>query len=463
MQAEGLLFASSRQVEDLESDEALRQVANVACLPGTGRSLDRHARHPLGLRFPDRRGGGLRPEGGCRLARRRRLRHQLRRPPAHHTARRRRRAPAARASSPTRCSPRSRRASARPAPTFASTTRRARPGPRAGRRAGRCEMGFGRRRAISRRSRPAAGWPAADPAQVSKRARERGRDQLGTLGSGNHFVEVGWVDEVHDETAAEALGLQPGRVTVLDPHRLARARPPGLRRPPRRDARGGAPVRHRAARPAALLRAARQPRGPAPTGRDERRGQLRLRQPAAHRPPRAARLRADLRRRPGGGASASSTTSPTTSPSSRSTRSGPAAEGLRPPQGRDARLSARPPRARARLPGARPAGARARATWGATASCSLGTARAGAETFASCCHGAGRRLSRNAARREARPRDLVHELERKGILVRAASRATVDEEMPDAYKDVAGVVDVVDGAGIGRKVARLRPLAVVKG
>ncbi len=55
------------------------------------------------------------------------------------------------------------------------------------------------------------------------------------------------------------------------------------------------------------------------------------------------------------------------------------------------------------------------------------------------------------------------ELEEQGIVVRAASRATVDEEMPEAYKDVAAVVDVVEHAGLARKVARLRPLAVVKG
>jgi tRNA-splicing ligase RtcB len=93
----------------------------------------------------------------------------------------------------------------------------------------------------------------------------------------------------------------------------------------------------------------------------------------------------------------------------------------------------------------------------------LGLDRAASETFASCCHGAGRRLSRHAAKRLARPRDLPKELEARGILVRAASRATIDEEMPEAYKDVSEVVDVVHGAGLARKLARLRPLAVVKG
>src|SRR5262249_44889052 len=93
----------------------------------------------------------------------------------------------------------------------------------------------------------------------------------------------------------------------------------------------------------------------------------------------------------------------------------------------------------------------------------LAGAPGAAEAFASACHGAGRRLSRKAAAKAARPRNLPRELVERGILVRASSRATIDEEMPDAYKDVASVVDVVVEAGLGRKVARLRPLAVVKG
>ena len=63
----------------------------------------------------------------------------------------------------------------------------------------------------------------------------------------------------------------------------------------------------------------------------------------------------------------------------------------------------------------------------------------------------------------ARPRNVPKELEERGILVRAASRATVDEEIPEAYKDVAKVVEVVHAAGIGRKVAKLIPVGVVKG
>src|SRR5438445_240067 len=93
----------------------------------------------------------------------------------------------------------------------------------------------------------------------------------------------------------------------------------------------------------------------------------------------------------------------------------------------------------------------------------VGTPGAFRETFGSSCHGAGRRLSRHKAKQLARPRNIPMELEAQGILIRAATRATVDEEMPEAYKDVARVVDVVDRAGIGKKVAQLKPVGVVKG
>ena len=84
-------------------------------------------------------------------------------------------------------------------------------------------------------------------------------------------------------------------------------------------------------------------------------------------------------------------------------------------------------------------------------------------TFGSTCHGAGRRMSRTKAKKESRGRDLIGELKRQGVIVRATGLRTVAEEMPFAYKDVADVVEVMEAAGVSRRVARLVPLGVVKG
>jgi tRNA-splicing ligase RtcB len=93
----------------------------------------------------------------------------------------------------------------------------------------------------------------------------------------------------------------------------------------------------------------------------------------------------------------------------------------------------------------------------------LGTRKAMDDTFGSTCHGAGRVLSRTAAKKAAKGRSIYRELEDKGIHVRWTGRSTLVEEMPDAYKDVNQVVNVVQGAGISSKVARLTPLVVIKG
>jgi tRNA-splicing ligase RtcB len=85
------------------------------------------------------------------------------------------------------------------------------------------------------------------------------------------------------------------------------------------------------------------------------------------------------------------------------------------------------------------------------------------ETFGSVCHGAGRLLSRTAAKKGRNARDEQRKLEEAGILVRSESRDGILEEIPDAYKDVDEVIDVVHQAGLARKVARLRPLGVIKG
>ncbi|MDZ7270936.1 MAG: RtcB family protein, partial [candidate division KSB1 bacterium] len=93
----------------------------------------------------------------------------------------------------------------------------------------------------------------------------------------------------------------------------------------------------------------------------------------------------------------------------------------------------------------------------------VGTQKAMEETFGSTCHGAGRVMSRHQAIKSAKGRALHRELEDHGIFVMASSRETMAEEMPEAYKDVSQVVEAVHGAGISVKVAKLRPMGVIKG
>jgi tRNA-splicing ligase RtcB (3'-phosphate/5'-hydroxy nucleic acid ligase) len=93
----------------------------------------------------------------------------------------------------------------------------------------------------------------------------------------------------------------------------------------------------------------------------------------------------------------------------------------------------------------------------------VGTERGMKETYGSCCHGAGRSKSRTQAKKETSAEELLHEMKSKGILVIGETKSGLAEEKPDAYKDVSEVVEVVQGAGIAEKVAKLLPLAVMKG
>jgi tRNA-splicing ligase RtcB len=92
-----------------------------------------------------------------------------------------------------------------------------------------------------------------------------------------------------------------------------------------------------------------------------------------------------------------------------------------------------------------------------------GTELAMKETFGSTCHGAGRMKSRSAMKKQLNGRDVLNALEARGITVRAGSLSGLAEEAPEAYKDVESVVNVAHGAGISKRVARTRPVAVVKG
>ncbi|MFA3782459.1 RtcB family protein [Melioribacteraceae bacterium 4301-Me] len=92
-----------------------------------------------------------------------------------------------------------------------------------------------------------------------------------------------------------------------------------------------------------------------------------------------------------------------------------------------------------------------------------GTEKAMQETFGSSCHGAGRLQSRHKAMKEAKGKDLLSELNKQGIVIQAKGFRTIAEEMPQAYKDVSEVVDVMHNAGISTKVAKLKPIGVIKG
>jgi tRNA-splicing ligase RtcB len=93
----------------------------------------------------------------------------------------------------------------------------------------------------------------------------------------------------------------------------------------------------------------------------------------------------------------------------------------------------------------------------------VGTQNAMEQTFGSTCHGAGRIQSRKKAKITGKGRDLFKEMEKMGVFVQAKGYHTVAEEMPYAYKDVATVTDVMEKAGISKKVAKLKPIGVIKG
>jgi tRNA-splicing ligase RtcB len=93
----------------------------------------------------------------------------------------------------------------------------------------------------------------------------------------------------------------------------------------------------------------------------------------------------------------------------------------------------------------------------------LGQERAMQETFGTTCHGAGRVLSRSAAKKGITAKEIQKELESRGIIIESLTREGLTEEKPEAYKDIESVVDVVQNAGLAARVARLRPIGVVKG
>jgi len=305
--------------------------------------------------------------------------------------------------------------------------------------------------------------PGADPAAVSRRARERGAPQLGTLGSGNHFVELQVVDEVTIPEVAAAFGLVEGLLTVSvhtgsrglgyqvcddalrSMHEASRRHrvelpDPQLVAVPIASPEG---VRYLAGMRAAanfawanrqVIMALVEGSLRACLGGDRRTLGFRLVYDVAHniakreRHAAAGRDRELLVHRKG------------------ATRAFAAGH----PEVPEAYRRVGQP---VLVPG----------DMGRASFVCVGTDRAMRETFGSSAHGAGRSLSRTAARKAGQGRDIVREMAERGVVVAARSRATLSEEMPEAYKDASQVVAALEEGGISRVVARLRPLGVVKG
>jgi tRNA-splicing ligase RtcB len=298
----------------------------------------------------------------------------------------------------------------------------------------------------------------AEPAAVSDRARERGSDQLGTLGSGNHFLEVQRVDRIHDDAAADALGLHDGQVTVLI-HSGSR----GLGHQVCTDfvkRFASALDRHRIHLPDRQLACA-------PASSDEGRSYLAAMAAAANfawanRQLLAHRVREAVKQVLGQEAAAGTRQIYDVAHNvAKVERHGD----------RDLCVH-RKGATRAFPPGSREIPERYReAGQPVFIPGSMGTAsyvlagRPGAmeRSFGTVCHGAGRRLSRTAARKRIKGGELRRELEERGITVRSPSNRGLAEEAPFAYKEVEKVVEVVERAGLAVRVVRLRPVGVVKG
>lgn len=304
----------------------------------------------------------------------------------------------------------------------------------------------------------------ADPGAVSHKANERGRDQLGTLGSGNHFLEVQIVERIYDDQAANVLGLFPDQVTVLI-HSGSRGfghqvctdylatmeralKKYGIQLPDRQLA--CTPVHSEEAK--AYLGAMRAAANYAWANRQcmthwarevfqkifkksSRDLGLSVVYDVAHNIAKVEEHEVDGKKmrvvvhRKG------------------ATRAFPPGHPELPERYQGIGQPVLVP------------GDMGRASF-----VLVGTQGAMLETFGSTCHGAGRVLSRAAAIRAAKGRDIERELEDKhGVYVRATGRDSVKEEMPEAYKNVQDVVTVCHNAGISKIVAKLKPIGCIKG
>jgi len=326
------------------------------------------------------------------------------------------------------------------------------------------ERGFGRERDIEFCEENGV-MKQADAGTVSDKAFKRGLAQVGTLGSGNHFIEVSEIDEIYDKDIAAAYGLEKGFVafqihsgsrgfghqvcTDYISVMLDAVKTYGIDLPDRQLA--CAPVksaegrRYFAAMAAAanyawtnrqvMTHLARQAISRVLARPDTEIG-LDLLYDVAHNIAKMERHPLQ----PGGPARLVCVHR------KGATRAfGPG----HPEVPEDYRKSGQP----VLVPG----------DMGRCSFIMAGTERAMQETFGSCCHGAGRTMSRASARKTLRGQDLVNQLRARGIFVKAQSMKSLVEEAPDAYKDVSVVVGIAEQAGLGKKVAKLVPMGVIKG
>jgi len=292
----------------------------------------------------------------------------------------------------------------------------------------------------------------ADPAQVSGRAMDRGLHQVGSLGSGNHFLEVQAVEQIFDRAAAEAFGLGDGQVCVMI-HCGSR----GLGHQVCSDhvqIMDKAMARYQITVPDRQLACA-------PAESPEGRRYLGAMAAAANYGRANRQLLSEAARRVF--ARAAGVPLHLVYDLSHNFAAIETHAGRRLCVHRKGATRALPP-GHAGLPANLRNSGQPVLIPGSMGTCSYVLAGvAGADAFASACHGAGRVMSRHQAARTITGPQLRRQLERRGIAVRGASARGLAEETPLAYKDVTQVVEAAEGAGLCRKVARLVPLGVVKG
>ncbi|HSQ29991.1 MAG TPA: RtcB family protein [Gemmatimonadaceae bacterium] len=299
--------------------------------------------------------------------------------------------------------------------------------------------------------------PGGDPSTVSQRAKDRGRGQLGSIGAGNHFVEVQFVDEVIDAATANAFGLAPDQITVLI-HTGSR----GLGHQVCTDY-----VKSMDGRLAAygIVLPDRQ-LSCAPISSPEGRSYLAAMACAANfawanRQRIAHTVRQTAVRQLGVMADDVRQIYDVAHNIAKVEEHG----GRRVCVHRKGATRAFGP-GNADLPEVYRAtgqpvfipGSMGTASW-----VLAGESTSESRSFGSACHGAGRAMSRHTAKKQISGATLRHELEARGIIVRCPANAGLAEEAPFAYKDVERVAEVVEGVGLARRVTRLRPLGVIKG